>query len=102
MELVAGPQMSSEAHGGIADLKTFTDADAALARINEIYSKGTAAVRARLAAFTSKKAGPRGGHPCYPYVGITITPDEINLRGDRSFGKLPGAGTFGTTLTRPG
>ena len=39
--------MSSDAHGDIADLKTFTDADAALARISEIYSKGTADVRAR-------------------------------------------------------
>jgi len=93
--------MTTGEHGKVSDLRSFTDACAALARITEIYDVGTAAIRAQFAGFPGNAAGPAGRAPCYPYVGMTIAPDQVSLASQLSYGKLPAAGTFGATLTRP-
>jgi AMP nucleosidase len=93
--------MDQHQHGNVTGLTAFTDADAALARIEEIYAAGTAAIRARFAEFPGGGAAPPGAPARYPYVGLIIGPDQVNLSGALAYGKLQGAGTYGTTLTRP-
>ena len=73
--------MPEHPHGHATGLTAFTDADAALARITEIYAAGTAAIRARFAEFPGAAAEPAGPPACYPYVGIGIGPDQVNLSG---------------------
>ncbi len=93
--------MSTHSHGKVSDLQAFTEADAALARVTEIYETGAAAIRARFAGFPGNADTPPEDAPCYPYVGMVIGPEEVNLGSELSYGKLPGAGAFGATLTRP-
>src|SRR4029453_9593241 len=52
-------------------LAEFADADAALARIREIYEASVGAVRARFDAFANGKPLPSAAHACYPYLGIS-------------------------------
>jgi AMP nucleosidase len=93
--------MPENPHGHVTGLTAFTDADAALARITEIYAAGTAAIRARFAEFPGGGGEPAAAPACYPYVGIVIGPDQVNLSGALAYGKLQGPGAYGTTLTRP-
>lgn len=84
------------------DLESFTDADAALARIRDIYARSAGEVRDRFASFA---AGDRSGRPtreaCYPYLGISVTPENLVYDSRPSWGTLAYPGSFGTTLTRP-
>ncbi len=82
------------------DLQAFDDAEAALARVREIYESGAALLRERFDRFLKGEEIGDGESPCYPYVGIEIGAPEVRLGGERSYGKLQSAGTFGTTLTR--
>ena len=91
-------QLERVAHG----LKSFEDAEAALDRIEKIYDAGIEALRERFARFLEGDEESDALVPCYPYVGIVIEPAQVNLGGDLSYGKLQGAGAFGTTVTRPG
>ena len=93
--------MTEHPHGAATSLEAFTDADAALARVAEIYHAATAEVRQQFGTFLAGKPLPEGTPACYPYVGIVVEQQEVNLASELSYGKLPGPGVFGTTLTRP-
>lgn len=93
--------MSKNPHGRVTDLKSFTDANAALKRITEIYDSTSQSIRDRFAKFISGSAKPPDTPACYPYIGIVVGSDQINLDSALAYGKLPGAGVYGTTLTRP-
>lgn len=84
------------------DLRSFTDADAAVKRIREIYDGSAAQVRERFAAFT---AGKRSGNPtveaCYPYLGLNVGSEHLVYDSRPSWGTLAYPGAYGTTLTRP-
>ena len=82
------------------DLRSYTDAQAALDRICEIYERGADALRQRFEGFL-QNGEAAGEDPCYPYVGIVIGPQEVMRGGEMSYGKLQGAGAFGATVTRP-
>ena len=83
------------------DMEAFSDAESALARLREIYDSGAAALRDRFDRFLAGRTVEADGWPCYPYLGMEIEPAEVSQSGGLSYGKLPGAGAFGTTLTRP-
>jgi len=85
------------AHG----LNSFTEAQAALDRICEIYEAGAGALRRRFDDFLAGGSNEAGEAPCYPYVGVVIDAGAVAKGDEMSYGKLPGAGAFGTTLTRP-
>jgi len=93
--------MAHEGHGKATDLEEFSDPDAALARISEIYNAATDAIRRRFEAFGRGNQDTPLEGANYPYVGITIGKARVNTDSSRSFGNLPEAGTYGTTLTRP-
>lgn len=84
------------------DLQSFTDAEAAVARIGEIYERSAEEIRARFAAFAK---GKRAGHPttgaCYPYLGLGVGAESLVYDSRPSWGTLAYPGVYGTTLTRP-
>ena len=84
------PRCDAFAALGVRDPHALTDADAAVARITEIYDRGVAIVAEAFARF---KAGtkPERLSPVeayYPYVGIKLERSELNLDARRSFGAL--------------
>ncbi|SEP70555.1 AMP nucleosidase [Faunimonas pinastri] len=82
------------------DLEPFTDADAALERIQQIYSDSVATLRT---AFREVATGGRRREvlATYPYLGISATHSDLHVDARLSYGVLLEPGTYGTTLTRP-
>ena len=97
------PAISSVGHGGVSELAAFDDADAAGQRIAEIYNRSIAIIRREFdraveGATPDEAALARA---CYPYVGITIGPDDMQTDARLSYGALFDPGHYGATLTRP-
>lgn len=91
------------ANRGVRDAHVFEDADAAFNRIAEIYDRGVAIMRAAFDRFTAGDIGDmhHSIDACYPFLGIEIVPETMNLDGRLSYGALYDPGIYGTTLTRP-
>ncbi len=87
--------------GAVADLAFFDDADAAVARIGEIYERSVRAIRESFAAFAAGKRDLPPVAANYPHVGITIGRADLHVDARLSYGVLLEPGTYGTTLTRP-
>lgn len=88
-------------HGNATDLIAFTDAEAALDRIRQIYDEGVNRIQARFARFAAGDKSSPMSPAHYPYLGLTISAEDINLTGRRAYGNLHDAGSFGITLTQP-
>ncbi|MBI2707608.1 MAG: AMP nucleosidase [Proteobacteria bacterium] len=92
-------------HGDVTNLQEFWEADAAVARITEIYKKNTALIRNSLLNIAESKALPKKlpnlSSATYPYLGIKVTRQNLNVDDRIAFGAVLEAGTYGTTLTRP-
>jgi AMP nucleosidase len=88
---------------GVRDAKVFQDADEAVNRITEIYQQGVAIMQAAFDRFTAGDNGHmnRPVDACYPFLGIEIVAETLNLDGRLSYGALHDPGVYGTTLTRP-
>jgi AMP nucleosidase len=90
------------AHGRVRDVQSFTDADAALRAVTQIYEASRQLIRTRFDRFLAgERAGGDTGAACYPYLGITVGLNNLLGEGRPAFGSLPYPGTYGTTLTRP-
>ncbi len=94
--------MEMTGHGAVSDLQEFSDPDAALARITEIYDRSCGALKQRFEDFARGDRDRRAPDATYPYVGIAIEQQAVNTGSSLSFGNLAEAGTYGTTLTNPG
>jgi AMP nucleosidase len=88
-------------HGGARGLVAFRDADAALARVRDIYDASTAAVRTRFDAFAEGRREAEPPPAFYPYVGIDVPAAALNIDARVAYGAVLDPGTYGTTLTRP-
>lgn len=95
--------MDDLSHGNIEGLEEFTDADAALARITEIYDRSAATIRTAFETVAGggevqpgEVAGAR-----YPYLGIRIGPDEMYTDSRLAYGAISDPGVYGVTLTQP-
>ncbi len=88
-------------HGRVADLRAFNDAQAALRRVESIYRSGIDVLRKRFARFATGDRATPAGEARYPYVGIAVAGQQGSPDPLLSYGRVPGAGVFGTTLTRP-
>jgi AMP nucleosidase len=83
-------------------MRPYRDVEAALKAVADIYDRSRQGVRDRFERFLS---GAQAGDPtleaCYPYLGVTVGANDLLADGRPSYGSLPYAGTYGTTLTRP-
>ena len=85
--------------------RSFTDADAALAYATSIYADQCAHLRNQFQEFLRHPAPP--GQPpqpvrgCYPFVRIDTMRSQPERHSTLTYGFVPHAGSFQTTLTRP-
>jgi AMP nucleosidase len=87
-------------HSAARDLVAFAGADAAVARIAEIYGASIDSIRQGFAAVAAGTM-PSPVDASYPYIGLTVSRSELHVDARLSYGVLLEPGTYGTTLTRP-
>ncbi len=86
---------------GIRQPELFEDPDAAVARLSEHYAAATERLGAAFHRFVKTGGVGRKPDACYPFVGVQLTPKDLNLDGRLAYGVLHDPGLYGTTLTRP-
>jgi AMP nucleosidase len=80
--------------------ESFTDAAAAVARLDEIYARNTAFLRDRFGAYLKGEPLAARVRAFYPFVRIT-TDTHARAISNLSYGFVAGPGTYETTVTRP-
>ena len=80
--------------------EAFTDAAAAVARLDEIYKRNTDFLRSRFTAFANGEAFTTRVRATYPFVRVT-TSSHARLDSRLSYGFVAGPGVHETTVTRP-
>lgn len=78
----------------------FSDAQAAIDYVIDIYDANTAMLRDAFKQFAASAGLPARVRACYPFVRIT-TDKATHADTRQSFGFVAGPGTYQTTLTRP-
>src|SRR6202158_49021 len=90
--------MADSVYTRVTGLESFTDPDAAAARIAAIYDEGVGRIRR---AFDGSDPGPGGADGRYPFVGVSVGVANLETDARLSYGVLLDPGVYGTTLTRP-
>src|ERR1700692_2817044 len=90
-KMVTPPRIETEA---------FASADAAVARLDEIYERNTAFLRERFEAYTKGERPSPRVRSTYPFIRIT-TDTYARLDSRLSYGFVSRPGVHQTTLTRP-
>ena len=80
--------------------EAFTNATAAVARLDEIYERNTAFLRDCFGAHANGEAIGTRVRATYPFVRIT-TMSHARLDSRLSYGFVAGPGVYETTVTRP-
>src|SRR5579871_5988536 len=80
--------------------EAFTDAAAAVARLEDIYERNTRFLRDRFEAYVNGEAPAARVRANYPYVRIT-TSTHVRLDSRLAFGFVAGPGIHQTSVTRP-
>ncbi len=86
---------------GVRALQWHREPAEALARIHQLYDEAVARLREAFAAFVTDGREPEKLDACYPWLGVVIPPERLNLDGRLAYGVLHDPGPYGTTLTRP-
>ena len=80
--------------------ESFTDADAAVARLEELYTSSTAFLREKFAETLGSTRPDHRFRAYYPEIRITTT-TYAQVDSRLSFGHVAAPGTYSTTITRP-
>src|SRR5690348_1736916 len=80
--------------------EAFTDAGAAVARLEEIYEHNTKFLRDRFEAYLNGEVLTTRARACYPFVRIT-TATHARLDSRLAYGFVAGPGVHETSVTRP-
>ena len=86
---------------GVRDVEITTDVDKALNRITAIYEGGVERLRAGLGRFQAEGVPPGTIDAFYPFAGLKLEADALNLDGRMAYGALHDPGVYGATLTHP-
>ncbi len=81
--------------------KYFDNAEDAVDYLNLIYNDNIEKLKNGFNEFIQNKFNGFDEAPCYPYIGINITSNDLNTDSSKSYGTLPSEGRFGTTITAP-
>src|SRR5215471_17829834 len=93
------PARSVQTPRGIAT-EAFTDAAAAVARLDDIYERNTGFLRDRFEAYANGEALTTPVRATYPFVRVT-TSTHARLDSRLSYGFVARPGVHETTVTRP-
>ena len=88
---------------GIKDVEAFTDAEQAVAAIEEIYKKNSTLIHRAFERLLEGEDVPESllAEATYPFVGIQVGLKDLNLDGRLSYGVVGEPGIYGGTVTRP-
>ncbi|MFW5680852.1 MAG: AMP nucleosidase [Pseudomonadota bacterium] len=87
---------------GVQDPKALDEPAAVVDRITRLYERSAEAIRTAFQAFEAGEEPAAPDTATYPFVGLKVDPDRLNIDARLAFGALTDPGVFGTTLTRPG
>ncbi len=90
-----------ELHPWSRQLEAFSDADAAVARIQALYDRSVAGIRNAFQALQAGAGSVPDFEDTYPYLGIAVGFGDLHIDAVLSYGMVQEAGVYGTTLTRP-
>jgi AMP nucleosidase len=94
--------MPHSVHASAArNLAAFRDADAALARIQAIYTASATALRDTFRALLQGNDAVPAPDAPYPYIGLSVGRSELHVDARLSYGVVLEPGPYGATLTRP-
>lgn len=83
--------------------KWFDDADQAVDYIHELYNKAVTYICENFSLY--EKSGTisenHAEHSCYPYIGISISPEDLFVDPSFAYGAISEPGHYGTTVTAP-
>lgn len=88
-------------HGPVDDLRPYYTVEDALTAIDAIYSESVSRIRNTFDAYATGNHDGSQPDATYPYLGIELAQAQAPKPGRLSYGNLPTAGIFGTSLTRP-
>jgi AMP nucleosidase len=91
LDILTPPRIATEA---------FTDAAAAVARLDDIYERNTRFLRDHFEAFASGQPLTTRVRASYPFVRVTVS-SHARLDSRLSYGFVAGPGVHETTVTRP-
>lgn len=94
-------QNTSPKFSNLRNAKWFDNADDAMAYLTQIYAQNVTKLKTGFNQFSNGQFNGFDRAPCYPYVGISITAEDINNDPSKSYGTLPTEGSFGTTISAP-
>ena len=80
--------------------QAFTDATAAVARLEELYALATEFLAGHFSAAVSQGRPQRRIRAFYPEIRLTVT-SHVKTDSRLSFGHVAGPGTYATTVTQP-
>jgi len=87
---------------GVRELEAFSDAAAALAKIEAIYRRSVTRLEEAFARFSAGEPVPPTVHEArYPFVGLQVRQGDLELDAPTAFGAIHDPGVYGATLTRP-
>lgn len=88
---------------GVTQVAAYTDPSKAVKAIESIYNKSSDLIHDAFSQLLEGKEVPESllAEATYPYVGIHVTPKDLNLDARLSYGVVAEAGIYGGTVTRP-
>ncbi|TVQ29502.1 MAG: AMP nucleosidase, partial [Geminicoccaceae bacterium] len=87
---------------GIREPKALTTPDDVVAEVSALYERSTQAIRTTFRDFEAGGEPPAPADATYPFLGLRVPPERLNIDARLAFGALTDPGVFGTTVTRPG
>lgn len=88
----------------VTDIRAYTSAQAAVDRIEELYSQSIRRIKEAFNQLSEEKKLDQLPHiidATYPFVGLHIEPKDLNYTASFAYGIALEAATYGTTVTRP-
>jgi AMP nucleosidase len=86
---------------GVREPEAIGDPDTVVARLIERYDRATEAVRHTFREFEAGGEPPAPAPATYPFLGLRVGAESLNIDARYAFGALTDPGIFGTTVTRP-
>ncbi len=86
---------------GVKEPVALDDPEAVVERATLLYDRSTQAIRGAFRAFEAGAVAAPPKDATYPFLGLKVEPDRLNIDARLAFGALTDPGVFGTTLTRP-
>ncbi len=83
--------------------KWFDNADNAVDYIHELYNRSVNQICENFDHFEKTGDVPHNTieHACYPYIGVSIGPDDLFVDPSFAYGVISEQGDYGTTVTAP-